>query len=287
MENSSFILHLVLLILYFLPFSRFQFRLRFVSADINNHELIFNQCPNRTSPSANPLHSRLLPGLFQEFVARSSEAHFFKTIVGDDELAVSGTFQCKNDLSPDECRRCVRKIESLSEDLCARTLPARIHLSGCYVHYQVDSGDNYDPVQLLHKTCGERVVNKYRFDAMKYKALVALESCVISGNGFCDMNYESLNVVAQCAGNLQRVCDCSGCVSDAVQIAVDECLHSDSAEVYLNSCFVTFHYYKHRGSLLQGKNSTKVVAIVVGALAAVIVLSSLCYCLRSCNKEQK
>ncbi|KAL0283997.1 UNVERIFIED_CONTAM: Plasmodesmata-located protein 4 [Sesamum angustifolium] len=207
-----------------------------------HHKLIYNQCSNQ-STSLNPYRSSLLSGLFQEFIAQSSQSRFFQTIVADDETAISGRFQCRNDLTPEECRSCVSNFQALSEDLCGKNLPARIQLSGCYVHYQEEDGAEADPGtdRVLHQACSKHRVKKNGYEEMKYAALAALDSCVVSGNGFCETTYEAIHVVGQCAGSL-RACDCGACVDSAARIAEDECRYSVSGEIYLDGCFVSYEY---------------------------------------------
>lgn len=215
---------------------------------IDNQKLVYSQCPNQTSP--NPSHFPLLSNLFQEFIAQSSKSRFFETIVADEKTAISGTFQCRNDLSPDECRSCVSKFPVMSTDACGKNIPARIQLSGCYAHYQEEEDGaetNSRPDQLLHMACSKHKIKRSGFEEMKYAAFAALESGVISGNGFCEMTYESIHVVAQCADSLGK-CDCGECVNNAVQIAgEDECRYSVSGEIYLDSCFISYDYYRGHG----------------------------------------
>ncbi|KAI3459045.1 hypothetical protein Pfo_015708 [Paulownia fortunei] len=234
---------------------------------IDNQKLVYSQCSNQTSP--NPSHSSLLSALFQEFMARSSQSRFFETIVADDTIAISGTFQCRNDLSPDDCRSCVSKFPDMSTDTNSR------------------------PDQLLHRACSKHKVNKNDFEEMKYAAFAALESGVMNGNGFCEMTYESIHVVAQCAGSL-GACDCVECVNNAVQIAAeDECRYSVSGEIYLDSCFISYDYYRNHGfggysdeDNGKGDKSPKLVAIVIGGLAVLSVGLAFCYFMRSFGKEK-
>ncbi|KAL0298602.1 UNVERIFIED_CONTAM: hypothetical protein Sradi_6520000 [Sesamum radiatum] len=77
-------------------------------------------------------------------------------------------------------------------------------------------------IEFSHQACSKHRVKKNGFEEMKYAALAALESCVMSGNGFCETTYEAIHVVGQCAGSL-RACDCGACVDSAARIAEDEC----------------------------------------------------------------
>ncbi|PIN16728.1 hypothetical protein CDL12_10603 [Handroanthus impetiginosus] len=262
----------------------------------NNHELIYSKCPNQTSP--NPSHSSLVSALFQEFIAQSSKSKFFDTIVADDRTAISGSFQCRHDLSPDECKSCVSRIKFLSTNLCGKNAPSRIQLSGCYFHYQEDEDETYDSIykphnHVLHRKCSKHKVKKSKYEEMKFAAFSALENgVVISGKGFFETKYESIYVLAECDGSL-GACDCGECVNDAVLIdGEDECRYSVSGEVYMERCFIKYEF-GGRGSGGNsfgdnggGDRSPKLVAIVVGGLAAILLGSAFFYFIRSCGKKK-
>ncbi|KAL8557681.1 hypothetical protein ACS0TY_004955 [Phlomoides rotata] len=274
---------LQILILCFLPLSH--------SVNTLNHKLIYTNCSNQTSP-----HSVLLPSLFDQFISKSSKSSFFETIVADDRrnIAISGGFQCRGDISLDECTACVRKLPVLSSDLCGKKMPARIQLAGCYARYQEDeakiaTNTGHDGDQILHRACSKRKVNRSGFEEMKYAAFASLESCVVGGDGFCETKYESIRVLAQCGGSL-RSCDCGECVSSAVQIVGDdhECKFAVSGEIYLDGCFISYDYYGSRvfGTFTdEGNKSVKLIAIAVGGLVVVSIGIGLCYFISSCGKK--
>ncbi|KAL8052216.1 hypothetical protein ABFX02_06G198300 [Erythranthe guttata] len=267
----------------------------------NNHNnLVYTQCPNHPSPNIDPSRSSLISSLFQEFVNQSTQSRFFETIVADEKTAISGTFQCRYNLSPNECRSCVSKFPIIiSKNICGKNnnnLPSRIQLFGCYAHYQEENGleTNSRPDQLLHRACSKRKIKKHGFEEMKYAAFSSLENDVMmSRSGFFETNYESIHVLAQCAGSL-RACDCGECVDSAVKIAYeDECRYSISGEIYLESCFVSYDYTSDHGfggysdedkGIRDG--SPKLVAIVVGGLAVASLGLALCYCTKSCGKKR-
>ncbi|XP_073120022.1 plasmodesmata-located protein 2-like [Henckelia pumila] len=261
----------------------------------HNHKLIYNQCSNKTSPN----HLSLLAKLFQDFISQSSKSKFFETIVYDnDKTAISGTYQCRKDLTTDECHSCVSKFPQLSRELCSdnNVIPSRIQLLGCYARYVEDGPEieNGPGIQILHKSCGEyKVAMNSGFEEMKSAAFSALESGVWGGKGFCEMKYESFRVMAECAVNL-RGCDCGECVNNAVQICEEECGNSVSGDIYLDGCFVSYEYYGDRGNNNIGGPSfkdngiggrtPKLVAIVIGA--AIISGVILCVFIRSFRKKR-
>ncbi|XP_057803037.1 plasmodesmata-located protein 2-like [Salvia miltiorrhiza] len=259
----------------------------------DHHKLVYTQCSNHTSP--NPSHVLLLPNLFQELITHSSKAAFFKTIVGDEKTAISGLFQCRKDLSSDECRNCVITSSDLSENLCGKILPARIQLRGCYVRYEgeedgAEPETDAGPEQILHRACSKRKIKRDKFEVIKYAAFGEVERCVTSENGFCELAYESIRVSAQCVGSLRSTCDCGECVARAAEIACeDECRYSAAGEVYADGCFLSYDYIGEGGFGTYkggGDRSPKLVAIVVGGLAVLAVGVGLCYFTKSCWKKK-
>ncbi|KAE9448013.1 hypothetical protein C3L33_20088, partial [Rhododendron williamsianum] len=226
-----------------------------ISTDPNLHGLVYKHCASHVSavPTAGSL-PEILSSLFRELVEQSSVSKFYETSVGDDDIAVSGLFQCRDDLGGDQ------------------TVPARIRLSGCYLHYKAD-GSQISRLELQHKTCSDSKAASDGFEGVREGAFAAVVRGVMGGNGFCDMSYESMHVTAQCQGNLES-CDCGECVANAVQIAQDECGESISGEVYLDS-FGT-----------RNIASGELVAIVGGvAVAAAFVLFFFFFCKSSRRKS--
>lgn len=209
--------------------------------------LVYKNCASQTFTSPSNSHSQTLSSLFQELIAHSSQSKFFKTIEGDSETAIiSGLFQCRGDMSDQECHNCVNTLPQMSDTLCSQAMKARIQLLGCYTHYEADNFDEPEStstINLLHKTCGQsQAMDLGGFVEMRDAAFAAMESGVVSGNGFYKSSYDSVQVMAQCEGDL-GACDCGECVGKAVQIGQEECGNSVSGEIYLDKCFISYTYY--------------------------------------------
>ena len=208
--------------------------------------LVYKNCASQTFTSTSISQSQTLSSLFQELVAHSSQSKFFKTIEGNNETAISGLFQCRGDMSDEECHNCVNAIPQISDNLCSLAMAARIQLFGCYTHYEADGFHEPDATNsktnLLYKICGESEAVDGGFVELRDSAFAALESGVVSGNGFFSSSYDSVQVTAQCEGDLGG-CDCGECVNNAVQVAQEECGNSVSGEIYLDKCFISYSYY--------------------------------------------
>ncbi|KAJ6757417.1 ANTIFUNGAL PROTEIN GINKBILOBIN-2-LIKE [Salix koriyanagi] len=216
--------------------------------------LVYKKCSNRSDSTES--HSQTLSSLFQELLPRSSTSRFNKTTAGDENIGISAFFQCRNDLSNDECYHCETSTH-----------------------------------ELLHETCSERMVDGDGFEVAKQAAFAAMESGVVGEGGFYETNYENLHAMAQCQGDL-RGCDCGECVSAAIQVAEEKCGRSVSGQVYLDECFMSYTYYPDHGRQDDSypenesgfeKNTGRTVAIVLGG-AAVLVFGFILF--RRCGKKE-
>ncbi|XP_041016688.1 plasmodesmata-located protein 2-like [Juglans microcarpa x Juglans regia] len=225
------ILHLALFLPSVRPFSDYS-------------TLVYKNCESQTSTDPTKSYTETLSALFHELLAHSSQSKFFKAVELYNEMAISGLFQCRGDISDEECYDCVNALSQISNSLCSQSMAARVQLLGCYTHYEADGfhQTSTSKTNLLFKNCGKSdhgvAVN---FAEIRDAAFAAMESGVVSGNGFYTSSYDKVQVMAQCEGDLGD-CDCGECVSNAVQIAQEECGSSVAGEIYFDKCFMTYSY---------------------------------------------
>lgn len=218
--------------------------------------LVYKTCATQTllNHQLSQSYSQTLNSLFQQLIAQSSQHKFFKTNEAvNDDTTISGLFQCRDDISIEDCFSCVTSLTHMSNTLCSDSTTARVQLHGCYIQYQTDQKlpetttslivESKSRNLLLHKECGEPVVASYaKFkELMMEEAFVTLESGILNSNGYYATNYKSVKVMAQCGGD-SDTCECSECVSDAVLVAREECGSSISAQIYLDKCFMSYTY---------------------------------------------
>ncbi|ESW15953.1 hypothetical protein PHAVU_007G117000 [Phaseolus vulgaris] len=232
--------------------------------------LVYKTCAAQTF---NHQLSQTLSSLFQQLIAQSSQHRFFRTTEAvNDDTAISGLFQCRDDISKEECFSCVNLLQQISNTLCSDSISARVQLDGCYFHYETEetAGESRSN-NLLHKECGKPVAEYVKFKELMEEAFVTLESGILNSDGFYTVNYKSVKIMAQCEGDLET-CDCSNCVSDAVMVGKEECGSSLSAQIYLHKCFISYHILRNSlpGARRNG-NTEKLAAIIVGGAAAVFV----------------
>ncbi|KAL8253428.1 hypothetical protein R6Q59_037121 [Mikania micrantha] len=260
-------------------------------------DFVYMKCRNETR-----LPQSLVSSLLQELVEKSTVSKFYQTSTGDDTFAVSGKFQCRHDLTINDCHDCI--VKTVTRLTCSYGSLVRVQLKGCFMSLEPEIEveniriENKDLIvvqkaYLQHKKCGERISWFEGLEEVRDEVFETVAKCVTSSeNGYCDMRREGMYAMGQCVGSLEE-CECGACVSNAFQVAQDECWGSDSGEVYLENCFISFSDYKPQeagGNSYQGKGvgggSAKIAALVVGAGVALGLLSTLCYCIKSSARKQ-
>ncbi|GMI65157.1 plasmodesmata-located protein 2 [Hibiscus trionum] len=242
--------------------------------------LVYKNCTSKLVTDSTMSHSESLHSFFEDLISKSYREKFYKTTAGDDDNGISGLFQCRGDLSNNDCYKCMTSLPEMSDTWCDKSVSARIQLHGCYVRYEADEFiEERSKFELLHKICDEKKVAVIGFEEARDAAFAAVESGVTDGDGYCKENYELMQVIAQCEGDL-GACDCGECVRVAAEIAQEECGSSFSGQIYLDSCFISYGYYpdgipdnlnKGREGRNNNNNTGKLVAIVVGGGAALFI----------------
>ncbi|CDY49342.1 BnaA05g33040D [Brassica napus] len=262
------------------------------SSDTNILQKVTTKDPSYSNPNL-LLRAQALYSFLSKLESESSRAKFFNTLVGNEQHAVSGWFQCREDYPSEICHRCVRELRDISSRLCGNATSARVHLRGCHMVYEIEHVDtptsqanhhNYKLLEtpergLIHKICdGATAETLVGFEEMRTVALTAAETGVVGGHGFYEESYKLLHVVAQCDGHVEA-CDCGECVSAAAAAAAEECPWSTASQIYLEGCYVGYTYNPHEypGDSYHEegvKTSTgKSLAIVVGGVAALVFVA--------------
>ena len=220
------------------------FLVRHIEAASGYSNLVYNSCANQTLTDPIESYSQTLSSLLGILTAKSLHSSFFKGSVGDDHAAFFGLFQCRGDLSNANCYNCVSRLPALSKRLCGESLGARVQLSGCYIQYEADGvAENSEP-ELLYKLCSETEARGSGFEEMRTEAFAAVEMGVKSSgnNGFYQETSGEVNLMAQCQRDLD-ICECGECVTNAVQVAQEECKSSVSGQIYMGKCSLSYTFY--------------------------------------------
>lgn len=221
--------------------------------------------------------------MYGSLVTQSTKTKFYKTTTGTtSQTTITGLFQCRGDLSNNDCYSCVSRLPVLSGKLCGKTIAARVQLSGCYLLYEIAGFAQISGMEMLFKTCGKNNVAGTGFEERRDTAFGVMQNGVVSGHGFYATTYESVYVLGQCEGDVGDS-DCSGCIKNALEKAQVECGSSSSGQIYLHKCFIGYKYYPNgvpkgpsspssssgsSGSSSSSSGTTgKTVAIIVGGTA--------------------
>ncbi|KAK7269157.1 hypothetical protein RIF29_21873 [Crotalaria pallida] len=287
----STILLILTFLIFFIPSSK----------PVSNYNtLVYKTCATQTFNNDHQLlFSQTLTSLFQQLIAQSSQSKFFKTkeLINDD-TSISGLFQCRNDITSQDCFSCVNSLLHMSNTLCSSdSISARVQLYGCYIQYNPEKvletsnneelSDQSDSNLLQYKDCGVSVAANYyvEFGELMDEAFVVLENGIVnSDNGYYRMDYKGVQLMAQCEGDSES-CECSRCVYDAVEVAKEQCGTTLSAQIYLDKCFISYIYQQEsygNGNSVPGagrNNSTEKLAVIVvgGAVALFLAFMFLSF----------
>ncbi|XP_010494393.1 PREDICTED: cysteine-rich repeat secretory protein 56-like [Camelina sativa] len=300
------IIHQVFIFWFFLPFFA-------ISSDHGDYKnLIFKGCANQRYPDPTGVFSQNLKSLFASLVSQSAQSSFASTTSGtDNATAVIDVFQCRGDLHAPQCSDCVSKIPKLVSKLCGGggddgnvVVAARVQLAGCYIRYEISGFRQTSGTEMLFRLCGKKQSSDPGFSGKRDTAFGMAENGVKtggisgsgggSGGGFYAGQYESVYVLGQCEGSLGNS-DCGECVKDGFEKAKSECGNSNSGQVYLHKCFVSYSYYSQGQGVpniepLSGgekrQHTERTIALAVGG---VFVLGFIIVCLlvlRSAMKKK-
>lgn len=123
------------------------------SSQLDYDTLVFKQCDSsdtnilqKTTTTQYPnysnqnlfLRAQAVSSFLRKLESESSRSKFFKTLVGNEEHAVSGWFQCREDYPSEICHRCVSDLREISSRLCGNATSAHVHLRGCHLIYEIE-----------------------------------------------------------------------------------------------------------------------------------------------------
>ncbi|CAG7874727.1 unnamed protein product [Brassica rapa] len=252
------------------------------SASPDYTNLIYKGCARQQFSDPSGLYSQALSAMYGSLVTQSTKTKFYKTTTGTtSQTTITGLFQCRGDLSNNDCYSCVSRLPVLSGKLCGKTIAARVQLSGCYLLYEIAGFAQISGMEMLFKTCGKNNVAGTGFEERRDTAFGVMQNGVVSGHGFYATTYESVYVLGQCEGDVGDS-DCSGCIKNALEKAQVECGSSSSGQIYLHKCFIGYKYYPNgvprgpsspssssgsSGSSSSSGTTGKTVAIIVGGTA--------------------
>ncbi|KAK4755506.1 hypothetical protein SAY87_009263 [Trapa incisa] len=229
------------------------FNLPFIEPNTDYSTLVYKNCANETfsdESAAASSYQKTLDSMFNQLLSHSSQSKFFRITAGNTHGRISGLYQCREDITNQDCHVCVTKLPYISSTLCNRAKAAEIQLSGCSLRYKINSLSLQTKDQLPagtikydaeRKDCSRERVDMDRFDELRDSAFVELESQVFVRHGRCTVQREMLRAMAQCEGVMGEQ-ECIECVKHAASIAKEACERAVSGQVSLSRCSVSYLY---------------------------------------------
>ncbi|CAL5215215.1 unnamed protein product [Lathyrus oleraceus] len=202
---------------------------------------------------------------------------------------VSGLFQCRGDITNDQCSTCVERAVSQLGTLCFETYGGALQLEGCFVKYDNVKFVGVEDKTEVVKKCGPLIglTSDARDNVLAY-----LESSDGVYKTFRTTSYGDFQGVAQCTGDLSSS-ECQDCVSDAIQRLKSECGGSTWGDMYLAKCYVRYseggvHSRDHNDDENHNDDEIeKTLAILIGLIAGVaLIIVFLSFLSKVCEKQR-
>ncbi|XP_058753052.1 plasmodesmata-located protein 8-like [Vicia villosa] len=246
------------------------------------HITIYASCSQEKYQPNTPFESNL-NSFLSSVASSSSEVTYDSFAIGNETStaqpygAVYGLYQCRGDLHPLDCSKCVGRCVNQIGLVCPYSLGASLQFEGCYVRYE-HSGDFLGKLDtgIRYKKCSKGVSSDVEFFRRRDDVLEDLQTA----NGFRVSSSGLVQGFAQCLGDLS-VTDCSTCLVDAVGKLKSLCGSAAAADVFLGQCYARYWasgYYDERDSHNDDQvgKSVAIIVGVFGGLAVLVVLLSIC-----------
>lgn len=225
------------------------------------HIFIYASCSSEKYQPNSPFEANL--NSFLSSVATSSSDVTYNTFaIGngsstpDPEGAIYGLYQCRGDLHPNDCSKCVGRSVNQISLVCPYALGASLQLEGCYLRYE-HSGDflGKQDTSVRYRKCSKAVTND---DVEFFRRRDDVLADLMTANGFRVSSSGLVEGFAQCLGDL-AVTDCSSCLSDALGKLKSLCGSAAAADVFLGQCYARYWasgYYDGSGPFHSHSHSS-------------------------------
>ncbi|KAG5125030.1 hypothetical protein JHK82_031767 [Glycine max] len=214
------------------------------------HIFIYAVCSQEKYQPNSPFEGNL-NSFLSSVVSSSSDITYNSFAVGNGSLtpqegSVYGLYQCRGDLHPIDCSKCVGRLVNQIGLVCPYALGASLQLEGCLVRYE-HAGDFLGKLDtsLRYKKCSKAATSDVEFFHRRDDVLADLQTA----NGFRVSSSGIVEGFAQCLGDLS-VSDCSSCIADAVGKLKSLCGSAAAADLFLGQCYARYWasgYYHESG----------------------------------------
>ncbi|ONI31803.1 hypothetical protein PRUPE_1G331900 [Prunus persica] len=195
---------------------------------------------------------------------------------------VYGLFQCRGDLSNNDCAQCVARSVSQLGNLCLNSCGGALQLEGCFIKYDNSTFLGVEDKTVVIKKCGQSI----GFDS----DVLTRRDAVLGYLGTGDGTYRPYRVsgsgnvqgVAQCVGDLSPS-ECQDCLSEAIAQLKSGCGPSAWGDMFLAKCYARYSqggYHTNGGHDYHNDDDDdddddeleKTLAILIGVIAGVALL---------------
>ena len=214
-----------------------------------SHIFIYAGCSQEKYQPNTPFEGNL-NSFLSSVASSSSDVSYNSFAIGNGsstppEGSVYGLYQCRGDLSPIDCSKCIGSSVNQIGLVCPYALGASLQLEGCYLRYEHFDFIGKIDTSLRYKQCNKAVSNDVEFFRRRDDVLGDLQAA----NGFRVSTSGLVEGYAQCLGDLTAA-DCTSCLAEAVVKLKSLCGSAASAEVFLAQCYARYWasgYYDEAG----------------------------------------
>ncbi|KAI4302252.1 hypothetical protein MLD38_038026 [Melastoma candidum] len=209
---------------------------------------------------------------------------------------VYGVFQCRGDLSADQCSRCVSRSISQVGTLCSGACGGAWQLEGCFVKYDNSTFLGVEDKTEVVKKCGPPA----GYDSDSLTRRDAVLGFIAAGGGDTPKAYRvgwsgNMEAYGQCVQDMTEG-QCGDCLNEAIGRVKSECGAAKWGGVYLGKCYVRYSEGgdQSRSQPAGGRSSSgtgnndneieKTLAILIGIIAAVALVIVFIY--KSCEEAK-
>ena len=214
------------------------------------HIFVYAGCSQEKYQPNSPFEGNL-NSFLSSVVSSSSEVTYNSFAIGNGsstppEATIYGLYQCRGDLHPTDCSKCVGRSVNQIGLVCPYATGAALQLEGCYLRYE-HTGDFLGKLDtsVRYRKCSKAVNNDVEFFRRRDDVLADLQTA----NGFRVSSSGLVEGFAQCLGDL-TMSDCSSCLTDAVGKLKSLCGSAAAADVFLGQCYARYWasgYYDESG----------------------------------------
>ncbi|KAL8241810.1 hypothetical protein R6Q59_012112 [Mikania micrantha] len=270
-----------------LPLSFLMFSLMLWLSSVSTaNSNIYVRCSQLNFTLTTPYESSI-NSLFTSLVDSASIYNFNKFEISPEDNTVYGLFQCRGDLSSQNCKDCVVGAISELKTACPMSTGGEIQFEGCYVKYENMSFFGVQEKSEVFRRCGPSI--GYNSDVLN--TIDGALAYLVGGNGqyYRGGDFGSIEGVAQCVQDLS-LSDCQDCLSEACGRLRTECETSTWGDMYFGKCYIRYadhgnedHVNNDNSSSNKssGGNENNIWKWIIAIIAAVLTTGGLTFAFRN------